>query len=29
MRDAIEKQHSIRAEDLHIDHEYPMRSKKI
>jgi hypothetical protein len=29
MRDAIEKQHSILTEDLHIEHEYPMRRKKI
>jgi DNA-directed RNA polymerase sigma subunit (sigma70/sigma32) len=29
MRDAIEKQQSILAEDLHIEHEYPMRRKKI
>jgi len=29
IRDAIEKQNSILAEDLHIGHEYPMRRKKF
>jgi DNA-directed RNA polymerase sigma subunit (sigma70/sigma32) len=29
IRDAIEKQRSILAEDLHIGHEYPMRRKKF
>ncbi|NMD40616.1 MAG: hypothetical protein GYA83_07485, partial [Deltaproteobacteria bacterium] len=29
IREAIEKQRSILAEDLHIGHEYPMRRKKF
>lgn len=29
IKDAIEKHNTIRSEDLHIGHEYPMRKKKI
>ncbi|MGC9323731.1 MAG: sigma-70 family RNA polymerase sigma factor [Desulfomonilia bacterium] len=29
VKDAIEKQRTIRAEDIHIGHDYPIRRKKI